>query len=109
MMAGASPRTERLEDSLELDNKGFIVTGPDLAGFPAGHHWPLPRPLLLLETSVPGIFAVGDARAGSIKRIASAGGESSMALHLVHRYLAECPEQLASVQQAQMSTVPAKA
>ena len=87
-MAGAAPRTEWLEDSFVLDKKGFIVTGPDLAEY-SDSQWPLSRSPLLLETSVPGIFAVGDARAGSIKRVASAVGEGAMAVHLVHRYLAE--------------------
>ena len=88
VMAGAAPRTEWLEDSFVLDKKGFIVTGPDLVEY-ADFQWPLSRSPLLLETSVPGIFAVGDARAGSIKRVASAVGEGAMAVHLVHRYLAE--------------------
>jgi thioredoxin reductase (NADPH) len=88
VMAGAAPRTEWLEDSFVLDKKGFIVTGPDLIEY-GQFQWPLSRPPLLLETSVPGIFAVGDARAGSIKRVASAVGEGSMAVHLVHRFLAE--------------------
>ena len=88
VMAGAAPRTEWLEDSFVLDKKGFIVTGPDLVEY-ADFQWPLSRSPLLLETSVPGIFAVGDTRAGSIKRVASAVGEGAMAVHLVHRYLAE--------------------
>jgi thioredoxin reductase (NADPH) len=88
VMAGAAPRTEWLEDSFVLDKKGFIVTGPDLVGN-SKFQWPLSRPPLLLETSVPGIFAVGDTRAGSIKRVASAVGEGAMAVHLVHRFLAE--------------------
>jgi len=88
VMAGAAPRTEWLEDSFVLDKKGFIVTGPDLVEY-ADFQWPLSRSPLLLETSVPGIFAVGDTRAGSIKRVASAVGEGAMAVHLVHRFLAE--------------------
>ena len=88
VMAGAAPRTEWLEDSFVLDKKGFIVTGPDLGGY-GDFQWPLRRSALLLETSVPGIFAVGDNRAGSIKRVASAVGEGAMAVHLVHRFLAE--------------------
>jgi thioredoxin reductase (NADPH) len=103
VMAGAAPRTEWLEDSFVLDNRGFIVTGPDLAAFAGRDQWPLKRLPLMLETSVPGIFAVGDTRAGSVKRVASAVGEGSMAVHLVHRYLAECGERLASVQQTQMT------
>jgi hypothetical protein len=102
VMAGAAPRTEWLEDSFVLNNRGFIVTGPDLASFGDGDQWPLKRPPLMLETNVPGIFAVGDTRAGSIKRVASAVGEGSMAVHLVHRYLAERAEQHASPQQAQI-------
>jgi thioredoxin reductase (NADPH) len=93
VMAGAAPRTEWLEDSFVLDKKGYIVTGPDLVGY-HDFQWPLSRPPLLLETSVAGIFAVGDTRAGSIKRVASAVGEGAMAVHLVHRFLAECAEQL---------------
>jgi thioredoxin reductase (NADPH) len=109
VMAGAAPRTEWLEDSFVLDNRGFIVTGPDLAAFAGGDQWPPKRPPLMLETNVPGIFAVGDTRAGSVKRVASAVGEGSMAVHLVHRYLAECADQYASAQQAQMVTASAKA
>ena len=88
VMAGAAPRTEWLEDSFVLDKKGFIVTGPDLAEY-SDSQWPLGRSPLMLETSVPGVFAVGDARAGSVKRVASAVGEGAMAVHLVHRFLAE--------------------
>src|SRR5580693_2667841 len=92
VMAGAAPRTEWLEDSFLLDKKGFVVTGPDLVEF-ENFQWPLSRSPLLLETSVPGIFAVGDTRAGSVKRVASAVGEGAMAVHLVHRFLAESTEQ----------------
>jgi thioredoxin reductase (NADPH) len=91
VMAGAAPRTEWLEDSFVLDKKGFVVTGPDLVGY-KNFQWPLSRAPLLLETSVPGILAVGDTRAGSVKRVASAVGEGAMAVHLVHRFLAEITE-----------------
>ncbi len=91
VMAGAAPRTEWLEDSFVLDKKGFVVTGPDLTEY-KNCQWPLSRSPLLLETSVPGIFAVGDTRAGSVKRVASAVGEGAMAVHLVHRFLAESME-----------------
>jgi thioredoxin reductase (NADPH) len=93
VMAGAAPRTEWLEDSFVLDQKGFLVTGPDLVE-DKNFQWPLSRSPLLLETSVPGIFAVGDTRAGSVKRVASAVGEGAMAVHLVHRFLAESTERL---------------
>ena len=91
VMAGAVPRTEWLQDCLVLDKKGFIITGQELFGYDECQ-WPLERSPLLLETSIPGIFAVGDARAGSVKRVASAVGEGAMAVHLIHRFLAESPE-----------------
>jgi thioredoxin reductase (NADPH) len=94
VMAGAAPHAEWLEDFFVLDKSGFIATGSDLAQY-TNFHWQLQRNPFLLETSVPGIFAVGDARSGSVKRVASAVGEGSMAVHLVHRFLAECEEQLA--------------
>jgi thioredoxin reductase (NADPH) len=85
---GAAPRTEWLDGVLVRDNRGFVVAGPDLAvdgAFPSG--WILERPPFHLETSVPGVFAAGDVRAESAKRVASAVGEGAMAVMLVHRYL----------------------
>jgi thioredoxin reductase (NADPH) len=73
-----------------LDGHGFIKTGPDLnAAELAAVQWPLARPPFLLETSRPGVFAVGDVRAGNVKRVASAVGEGSIAISFVHRVLAE--------------------
>ena len=89
IMAGASPRTEWLKGCLALDNRGFILTGRDLNGAAAVSTWKLSRSPQMLETSLPGIFAVGDARSGSVKRVASAVGEGSIAVYLVHRALAE--------------------
>ncbi len=90
MMTGAMPNTAWLEGCLALDNKGFIVTGHDLeASGKDKTLWSYPRPPFLLETSLPGVFAVGDARAGNVKRVASAVGEGSISVHLVHRVLAE--------------------
>lgn len=89
IMAGASPRTGWLQDCLALDEKGFVVTGRDLDLVRNGHNWPLQRAAQMLETSLPGVFAVGDVRAGNVKRVASAVGEGSIAIHLVHRALAE--------------------
>ena len=86
---GAAPRTEWLGDLVERDKMGFILTGPDLlhdGKRPRG--WMLGRDPYWLETSVPGVFAVGDVRARSVKRIASAVGEGSMAVQFVHQYLA---------------------
>ena len=90
IMAGASPRTDWLQGCLALDNKGFVLTGRDIEA-PAlqSAGWSLSRSPQMLETSLPGVFAVGDVRAGNIKRVASAVGEGSMAISLVHRALAE--------------------
>ncbi len=85
---GAAPRTEWLDGVVERDDHGFVLAGPDLGGFgelPPG--WILDRLPLHLETSVPGVFAAGDVRAESAKRVASAVGEGAMAVMLVHRYL----------------------
>jgi thioredoxin reductase (NADPH) len=87
---GAMPCTEWLGDSIQRDKQGFVLTGSDLyvAGKP-GPDWRLARPPFLLETSMPGVFAAGDVRLGSIKRVASGVGEGSIAIQFVHRYLAE--------------------
>jgi thioredoxin reductase (NADPH) len=84
IFVGASPRTEWLGASVVRDAKGFVVTGPDLV---AMDRWPLRRPPYALETSVPGVFAAGDVRLDSMKRVASAVGEGAMSVYLVHRYL----------------------
>jgi len=92
IMTGASPRTEWLRGCVALDSKGFILTGRDLDasdGFAPSLAWPLTRPPQMLETSLPRVFAVGDVRSGSLKRVASAVGEGAIAVHLVHRALAE--------------------
>jgi thioredoxin reductase (NADPH) len=85
---GAAPRTDWLGDLLARDKHGFILTGPDLD--PTAHlrGWPLDRLPFLLEASVPGVFAAGDVRHESVKRVASAVGEGSVAVHFIHRYLA---------------------
>jgi thioredoxin reductase (NADPH) len=85
---GAEPGTEWLDGTVTRDRRGFVLTGPDLltdGRRPPG--WPLPRDPYHLESSVPGVFAAGDVRADSVKRVASAVGEGAMAISLVHRYL----------------------
>lgn len=85
---GASPRTEWLGEQVVRDANGFVVTGQELSGTAYPHVWPLRRAPFALETSVPGVFAAGDVRLDSMKRVASAVGEGAMSVHLVHRYLA---------------------
>jgi thioredoxin reductase (NADPH) len=88
MMTGAVPNTGWLERCIALDDRGFIKTGPELAPHDLeAAAWPLTRPPFLLETSRPGVFAVGDVRGGNIKRVASAVGEGSIAIAFVHQVL----------------------
>ena len=88
-MTGASPQTKWLSDCLALDSKGFIYSGPDLETANPPVPWPLSRVPYMLETSLPRVFVVGDARSGNVKRVASAVGESSIVVHMVHQALAE--------------------
>ena len=90
VMTGATPSTHWLAGCVVLDDHGFIKTGPDLTPDElTAAHWPLARPPYLLETSKPGVFAVGDVRGGNIKRVASAVGEGSIAISFVHQALQE--------------------
>jgi thioredoxin reductase (NADPH) len=83
VLIGAEPRTDWLDGVVERDQRGYLLTGRDL------ERWPLARPPLPLETSLPGVFAAGDVRFRSVKRVASAVGEGSIAVQLVHEYLAD--------------------
>jgi thioredoxin reductase (NADPH) len=88
VLIGAEPHTSWLPDSVLRDAEGFVLTGADLmvhGSPPSG--WPLERQPLMFETSVPGVFAIGDVRHGSVKRMASAVGEGSVAVRLLHDYL----------------------
>jgi thioredoxin reductase (NADPH) len=83
VLIGAHPRTDWLPESVERDEWGYVLTDRDASGV----HWTLERPPFTFETCVPGIFAVGDIRAGSVKRVASAAGEGSVVIQHVHAYL----------------------
>jgi thioredoxin reductase (NADPH) len=82
-LVGSSPLTEWLPQELARDQRGLLLTGGDL-----NDEWPLGRPPSLLETSMPGVFACGDVRHGSVKRVASAVGEGSIAIQFIHALLA---------------------
>jgi thioredoxin reductase (NADPH) len=87
---GALPRTDWLGDAIERDDRGFILAGPDLMqGGKRPKKWTLDRDPFLLETNVPGVFAVGDVRHGSVKRVASGVGEGSVAVQFIHQYLSK--------------------
>jgi len=90
LMTGASPNTQWLNGCVALDDKGFVRTGSDLTEEDLrASEWPLERHPYLLETSLPGVLAVGDVRSGNVKRVASAVGEGSISIHLAHKTLAE--------------------
>jgi thioredoxin reductase (NADPH) len=89
IMAGASPQTDWLQGCIAMDSKGFILTGRDLDTATEQPIWKMARAPQMLETNLPGVFAVGDARSGNVKRVASAVGEGAIAIHLVHQALAE--------------------
>jgi thioredoxin reductase (NADPH) len=85
---GAAPYADWLEGAVARDSMGFVLSGRELAGEDVSPRWPLDREPFLLETSIPGVFAAGDVRHGSIKRVASAVGEGAMAVQFIHEYLA---------------------
>jgi thioredoxin reductase (NADPH) len=90
LLIGADPHTDWLRACVERDRQGYILTGTDLmrdGRLPSS--WPLSRPPFYLETSLPGVFAAGDVRYGSVKRVASAVGEGAIAVQFLHQYLAE--------------------
>jgi thioredoxin reductase (NADPH) len=91
ILIGADPATDTLPASIVRDSGGYVCTGRDVLDLdtPTDHLWPLRRDPFLLETSVPGIFAAGDVRHGSIKRVAAGVGEGSMSIAFIHQYLAE--------------------
>jgi thioredoxin reductase len=108
VLIGSQPRTQWLGQGVARDRRGFILTGPDLPA-DTGHRWPPGRPPLPLETSLPGIFAAGDVRQGSVKRVASAVGEGAATIPLVHRYLqtAAAAPAAAGQKMARLASTPA--
>ena len=97
ILIGARPPTDWLPDSLQRDAAGYVLTGPDLVrGSEATASWPLERPLHPFESSLPGVFAVGDVRHGALKRVASAVGEGSVVIAQVYEYLSESAASRAS-------------
>ena len=92
VLIGALPRTGWLPAQIERDKWGYILTGPDVVSSHAANRWPFDRQPLMLETCVPGIFAVGDVRRRSVKRVASAVGEGSVVIQQVHEFLASLPD-----------------
>jgi thioredoxin reductase (NADPH) len=91
-LIGSQPKTEWVRDHVACDQWGFLITGMELFAPDVSQPWPLDRPPGMLETSLPGVFAVGDVRRGSVKRVASAVGEGASAVQLVHGYLKELQE-----------------
>ncbi|HYA51523.1 MAG TPA: FAD-dependent oxidoreductase [Streptosporangiaceae bacterium] len=92
VMIGANPHTQWLQETIACDSQGYVLTGRDLASVAKPPtRWPLARPPLFLEASLPGVFAAGDVRHRSVKRVASAVGEGAIAVQLAHEYLAEQP------------------
>jgi thioredoxin reductase (NADPH) len=87
VLIGSQPRTQWLGEAVARDRRGFILTGGDLPAGTGGRRWHPARRPLPLETSLPGVFAAGDVRHGSVKRVASAVGEGAAAIPLIHRYL----------------------
>jgi len=105
VLIGSQPRTQWLGDRVARDPQGFILTGADLP-IGAGRRGSPARPPLPLETSLPGVFAAGDARHGSVKRVASAVGEGAATIPLVHRYLQAAPVNVPAPTEHNMIAIP---
>jgi thioredoxin reductase (NADPH) len=109
VLIGAQPHTGWLPEEIERDEKGFVFTGRDLPSYGrARHGWYLGRLPLPMETSIPGVFAVGDVRHGSVKRVASAVGEGSIAIQMVHEYLNSAPQERSGMSASDSEAIPAR-
>ena len=110
VLIGAEPHTSWLPEDIQRDEKGYVITGKDLSryGYPR-RGWHVKRLPLLLETSMPGVFAVGDVRHGSVKRVASAVGEGSIAVQMVHEYLSSAPQEHSGMSASGSEAIPDRA
>ncbi len=109
VLIGAQPHTGWLPEEIERDEKGFVFTGRDLPSYGrARHGWHLGRLPLPMETSIPGVLAVGDVRHGSVKRVASAVGEGSIAIQMVHEYLNSAPQERSGMSASDSEAIPAR-
>ena len=107
VLIGAQPHTGWLPEEIERDEKGFVFTGRDLPSYGRPRHgWHLGRLPLPMEASIPGVFAVGDVRHGSVKRVASAVGEGSIAVQMVHEYLSSAPRERSGMSVGDNSAIP---
>ena len=97
VLIGSQPKTDWVREAIACDQWGFVVTGPELSTMDVSRTWPLDRPPMMLETSLPGVFAIGDVRRGSLKRVSAAVGEGAAAIQLVRDHL-KPPEEAAPVQ-----------
>jgi thioredoxin reductase (NADPH) len=109
VLIGAEPHTSWLPEEIQRDEKGYVVTGKDLSRYGRPRRgWHVERLPLLMETSVSGVFAVGDVRYGSVKRVASAVGEGSIAVQMVHEYLSSAPQERSDMSAIDSEAIPVR-
>ena len=109
VLIGAEPHTSWLPEEIQRDEKGYVVTGKDLSRYGRPRRgWHVERLPLLMETSVSGVFAVGDVRHGSVKRVASAVGEGSIAVQMVHEYLSSAPQERSDMSAIDSEAIPVR-
>ena len=107
VLIGAEPHTSWLPQDIQRDEKGYVITGKDLSRYDHPRRgWHVERLPLLLETSMSGVFAVGDVRHGSVKRVASAVGEGAIAVQMVHEYLSSAPQGRSDMSASDSKSIP---